>query len=503
MTTIERAPLDLETRRRPGTSVGWIVEHAPVVLAAVVVLMRLPYASAAPSPDEAGFLAVARQWQPGTSLYGNYWVDRPPLLVTIFRIAAELGGLAPLRVIGALAAASIVLGTARVAHQVAGRRASTCAAVIAAALCVSPLMGSAAVNGELLAAPFVAWGLAAFVAALRPTGSLHGRARLVVASGAALAAAVLVKQNFVDVGVCALAALLIALVRHEVGPGRAARLAIGFLGGMVACVAVTGVWTVLHGTSVAEVYDAMYPFRLAAARAMAASGNPAPAGRFVILVELLLLTTVPALALVSAVAIARRRIRDTVVWALVVMTGFDLVSICASGNYWSHYLVQLIVPVAVLGGILAGSRQAGARLAVGAVVLSGLIGWSVAMPPASSEASLVGHAVGAASDPGDTIVTIYGHADVTESSGLTSPYPYLWSLPLDVRDPHVDLLEHTLTGPGAPTWLVTWSEVTSTGADTAGLPQVVDGNYRRVADLDGHAVYLRDGVSRATPILTH
>ena len=72
-------------------------------------------------PDEAGFLLVGQQWQPGgTSLYGSYWVDRPPLLVTIFRVASDLGGAVPLRLMGCLATVLIVvLGCA---HARADRR---------------------------------------------------------------------------------------------------------------------------------------------------------------------------------------------------------------------------------------------------------------------------------------------------------------------------------------------------------------------------------------------
>ncbi|MEJ7742564.1 MAG: hypothetical protein WKF73_08505 [Nocardioidaceae bacterium] len=36
---------------------------------------------------------VARQWTAdGSALYGDQWVDRPPLLLVIFRLAATLGG---------------------------------------------------------------------------------------------------------------------------------------------------------------------------------------------------------------------------------------------------------------------------------------------------------------------------------------------------------------------------------------------------------------------------
>lgn len=35
---------------------------------------------------------VVGQWSPGTSLYGNYWVDRPPLLIGLFQLAYLGGG---------------------------------------------------------------------------------------------------------------------------------------------------------------------------------------------------------------------------------------------------------------------------------------------------------------------------------------------------------------------------------------------------------------------------
>ncbi len=511
--TLERAALDTGTDGARTSAEAWLLAHAPVLLAGLVVAMRLPSVAAAPGADEAGFLMVARQWHSGgTSLYGSYWVDRPPLLISMFRLAAQLGGLVPLRVIGSVAAALVVLGAARVAGQVvaargsgptASARAATWAAVVAAALCLSPLMGSTEVNGELLAAPFVVWGLSALLAALRPHASLTTRALHAVAAGAAAACAVLVKQNFVDVAVFAATALLVALARRELTPGQAARIGAGFAAGAAGCVTVVAGWTLLHGTSLSGVYDAMYPFRLQAAKAIAASGNPAPAARLGGMLLRLVLTTVPVLVAIAARALGTRRIRDTAVWALVAMLVFDVASIYLGGNYWSHYLVQLIVPTAVIGGLVAGSRQPGSRLAVAAVVVSSVLGWSFGMPSGASEGSTVGHAVAAAAQPGDTIITIYGHSDVSETSGLASPYPYLWSLPLKVRDPHEHLLDQTLAGTDAPTWLVVWSGVRSSGVDATATQRLVDDHYRPVSVLNGHTVYLHDGVARAAPAPTH
>ena len=101
-------------------------------------------------------------------MYGDYWVDRPPLLITLFRIAADAGGLVPLRLLGCLATVLTILGAAHLARRLGGRGAAGWAALAAAVLLVTPLTGAQSVNGELLAAPFVIWGIVAAVP--RPPG---------------------------------------------------------------------------------------------------------------------------------------------------------------------------------------------------------------------------------------------------------------------------------------------------------------------------------------------
>jgi hypothetical protein len=64
----------------------------PVTWGAAVLagLGWLPFVGAPASPDEGGYLLVASQWSRGTSLYGNYWVDRPPLLIGVHELAVAL-----------------------------------------------------------------------------------------------------------------------------------------------------------------------------------------------------------------------------------------------------------------------------------------------------------------------------------------------------------------------------------------------------------------------------
>lgn len=57
--------------------------------------------------------------------------------------------------------------------------------------------------------------------------------------------------------------------------------------------------------------------------------------------------------------------------------------------------------------------------------------------------------------PGDTPVVAFGHADLHVTTGMPSPYPELWSLPVRVRDPELTALSKVLGGPRRPTWLVT------------------------------------------------
>src|SRR5262245_53224475 len=90
----------------------------PLLVAAASVALRLPFVGRPLSSDEGGFLLVAAQWSPGRSLYGNYWVDRPPLLIAFFDLADDLGGAVALRLMGAVLAAVAVLVAARIGRLV-------------------------------------------------------------------------------------------------------------------------------------------------------------------------------------------------------------------------------------------------------------------------------------------------------------------------------------------------------------------------------------------------
>jgi hypothetical protein len=479
--------------------------HAVPVIASVAVLARLPFLAADPSRDEAGFLLVGQQWHSaGTSLYGDYWVDRPPLLITIFRVASQLGGLVPLRLIGCLATVLVVLGVAHVARRLGGPRAATWAAITSAALCVTPLLGGQSVNGELLSAPFIVAGLTAVVAAIdQPT---HRRAAVAAAlAGAATIASLLVKQNMADVAVFAFVTLLLAWRRREISTPRLARSIAAAAAGALACLVVVALWTLAHGTSLVGVYDAMYPFRVEAGRVMAASNRTTANARLWTLAVCWALSGGAVIMAVTAHALASGRMRSTAVWGLLATVLFDVGSIALGGSYWNHYLIQLVVPVAVLSGLLVADRRPVARTVLTAPALAAAIALGANLTGSHTTAGTsVGEAVADVAGPHDTIVTTWGHADVTRASGLSSPYPYLWSLPARTLDPELTELTTLLAGPRAPTWFVTWRGVSTwrfhgAGAVAAG---VLATHYNPVAQVDGHTIYLHRGVDRAVSVLS-
>jgi hypothetical protein len=166
------------------------------LVALLAALWRAPFADRPLSSDEGGFLLVASQWSPGHSLYGNYWVDRPPLLIFFFGLADGLGGALALRILGiVLVVTSVVLAALvgrlvvrRVDPEAAGR-AELLAALTAAVFLVSPLFGSFEVNGELIAVPLVLAGVLALLHADELTRPAQRAGWLVGAGGLGAAAA--------------------------------------------------------------------------------------------------------------------------------------------------------------------------------------------------------------------------------------------------------------------------------------------------------------------------
>src|SRR6185436_11027682 len=62
---------------------------------AVSIALRIRFITTPLSADEGGYLAVARAWASGKSLYTDAWVDRPQGLLVLYRVLDALTGGSP------------------------------------------------------------------------------------------------------------------------------------------------------------------------------------------------------------------------------------------------------------------------------------------------------------------------------------------------------------------------------------------------------------------------
>ncbi|MCW2858001.1 MAG: hypothetical protein JWR52_3616 [Marmoricola sp.] len=486
-------------------------------IALAAVLLRLPYLVEPESIDEGGYLAVARQWHgAGPSLYSHLWVDRPPLLIAIFQLGAALGGLTALRLIAAVGVGIAVLGAASASRRIAGPTAAIGTAAAAAALFNSPRFAAMQVNGELLAAPFVAWGIALCVKAILEPDSKRA-ARAAFGAGLLAVAAVLVKQNMLDVVVFGVVAGVAAWVQasrvstsstdEPSATARFGRLAAAAAAGSVAMLILVGAWTVAHGTSLSGVLDAMYAFRVRSAHLLSITPDP----RLHVRQRYLFKVGLGSLMYLSVAALGwsvlRKSVSGPMVWGLAATLAWGTFSVLRGGGFWNHYLIELVVPVAIAAGLAFGktlpfSWRAHWLPAVTAalVIVAALTNWAGGLNKVdSSKGTVVGTAIAAASRPGDTLVSAFGLAQTNEDAGLPSPYPYLWTLPARVQDPHLAQLIALMAGPSRPTWYVQWSRPPFPGGVLKQVEALIASEYHPAGVVCRKTIYVRDDVVRPMP----
>jgi hypothetical protein len=463
------------------------------LVAGVAAVAWAPFVTAPLSPDEGGFLLVASQWHPGHSLYGRYWVDRPPLLITIFDLASDVGGAVALRLIGIAAVVVSILLADLLTRRATGR-SSLAPVVVAGAFLTTPLFGTGMVNGELLAVPVVLVGILAMVRSWLSTGvRATGWA---VLAGSAAAAAPLVKQNVVDVFV--VIAVLVLQSRGSRGWRGTAPLALGVVVGTAATTLVCLLWTELRGTEPMLLWDALVTFRGQADAVIHSSSTSSTSGRFRQLLGAALLSGAPVVIAVLALRLRRKPTApgppDLRVSALALVL-WELVAIAAGGSYWLHYLIGL-VPGLVLLAVAAVQRPPQLRRWTAGVLTFACLSAAVAtvtaavnVPLYAADATVAAYLRTHGSQK-DTVVVGFGHPDIVWDSGLRSPYHFLWSLPVRVRDPDLLQLAHVMSGPRAPTWVVVdGSSLATWGVNATSAQAVLDQRYQPAATFGDYEIW--------------
>ena len=471
--------------------------RGPAVVALLAALLAigawLPFLRSVLMPDEAGYLIIAEQWSPGGSLYGDYWVDRPPLIIWVYTLVVPFvtldhtpdGVAVPvIKLLGAGFAAVSVLLAYLLARRVApdSRWTHYAAPVLTLALVSSPLLGMPSTNGELLALPFVLAGLALLIPALVQPGD--GRATwAATAAGACAMAAVMVKQNFIDVYVFALVAFIILAIRRE----QWLRVFLGFgVGSLVALVAIIAS-AVLRGSSLADLWEAIVTFRFHASALIGSGFSDTRLERMTTLAAASVLSgAVAALALTVPMVLGangrKRPPLGLLAAPAVAMAVWEIATVILGGSYWLHYLTGL-VPSVVLLAILAGTLQRwGLLLTIGIVlaVVANAAVWAYRVydPPQAREDARVAAYLRHHAAPGDSLIVGFGHSNVYVDAEMRGPYPYMWSLPTRVNDPGLREAKRVLSGPAAPRWVVV-HEDTPTFWDRAARDtrRYVEANY--------------------------
>jgi hypothetical protein len=204
-----------------------------------------------------------------------------------------------------------------------------------------------------------------------------------------------------------------------------------------------------------------------------------------------------ALLLPLAAAGLRRHHRVVRV-TLAAWLGAGLAGVLAGGSYWPHYLIQLVVPTAALAGTALAATRLRTRATVGALAVAlaagagaGGLAHVADHPRHRAEAALARY-VRAHARPGDTQYVIYARANLVERIGLSSPYPYEWSLLVRAMPGAPQRLARLLASPHRPTWVVGWQHPRHWGLDPHhAIRHALRHDYRRVARIHGHPVYHR------------
>ncbi len=466
----------------------------------VAVLGRIPSLQWPLRPDEAGFLLVARAWHPEPdSMFGTYWVDRPPPIIALFKLSDWLGGPYFIRVFAALAAALFVLaaaGTARRLAEYAGARSAdrigAWVAVATAALTSHAAIDSVAAKGEILGLPLVMGSCWFAINALMRRSVWHA-----AAAGALAVLAVGLKQNLFGGLVFGGVLLVAALATSRLERRDFLRLAGAAIAGALLPVLATVGWCLAAGVRLSTLAYVTLGFRVDANSVLASQPSSTVDARIHTLLVIALFSGLAALGVWFVLRLPRLLRRATVPTAAVAaMLVVDTAGVFLSGSYWRTYLLVPIAPAALCLGLLLADEQLMTRhwrhwvslitrVLVAFTLLSSvlaLVEWERTIDAYLPTEYLTGRAIGGAAQPGDTLLVYGGRADIQWASGLRSPYEHLWSLPMRTLDPDLEELESVLTGPAAPTWFVQskrldeWSE-----AGTDGIREELLEDYQLVA----------------------
>ncbi|NRQ50745.1 ArnT family glycosyltransferase [Aeromicrobium stalagmiti] len=495
--------VEVFTSRLRGSIVRWWL-----LCAVVVIALRTPFINVPLGIDEGGDSFVARAW--GTtdgSMYGGSWLDRPPLLVLIYKIGV-LGGDLGVRLLGMVAAILLVAATMAIAHRIAGLRAARITGVITAVMTSSVVLGAVFTDNELLATVPATFSI---LALMRARDAVVPDRWLFV-SGFLATCALLIKQSFGEVLVAGAVFLLVSWVTRA-RSGFQARWLGWWLGGVAAPILVTFAWFEAYSVGARGFVYAVAGFRLDSITEINAA--PQGAGFMLLHLGLPVLVVSGCLFLVpwSIAWLVRRRADPQLVLPLAAWLLVGFVGIAGGGNYYPHYFIQPVAALAVLSGCaLAVTGRRMLSIATTCLVFVLAIG-NVAVGttlqnvnPPQQRTLAVADYLRSNARPDDTLYVLYARANLLYYADMTTPYPYSWTQMVrtvpNAEDRLRDLLKSSTR---RPTWIVEWQEATIFGMDATGeTRRLIARHYVRTDEICGKPILIRrDEADRTLIASTH
>jgi hypothetical protein len=495
----ERDPERRRSReRRAAVEIGarWAPALGALAAVGLAIAVRLPFLNAPLTSDEGGYAEVARLWERSNTLYRGAWVDRPQGLMLIYRGISDLGlgSTEGLRAAAAAVAAMTLLATMLLALRLGGRITALSAGLLVATAGSSPFIESFTLSGELLSSVPALLSLVAFCAYRR---SRH--APWLVVAGLLTGCALMIRQSAFDAGLAAIVLLVLEQRRRAWRP--VALLLTGAAVPIAYCAA--------SAAQVGEWWYAVVAYRGDGDSIF--TGSPIHRWH-------LLTASMPAagkaLAPLAALAVlgwwrAPRLVR---LWL-----GAAVVGVIAGGNFHAHYYLQLVPPLAILGGVaVAALVEARREFAWGACAATAAAALAFAAPlwfasgVAQAEAiwpkdphlqsdKAVSAYVKLHTRPHEQIFVVWAAADVYYLADRPPAFPYLWKRNVQAIPGALPAAEKMLAQ-RKPALVVAAQPPTAIDPSSLTTMRILRREYKMVAAVDGIPIYRRLAHPRREPL---
>jgi hypothetical protein len=476
----------------------------PVIGAILVsIALRARFITTPLSADEGGYLAAARAWASGKSLYTEAWVDRPQGLLVLFRIWNDLtgGSAEAIRIMAILFGCLAVAAVAYAVFAVAGPRAGAIAAFLVAVASANARIEGFIANGELLAGAVAATGVAAACAYM-----FRGhRLRWLFVSGLLAGCAMSLKQSGFDGFVAVMICLLVGGLTRE----RRWREVLRECAVCVAGWASVAALLLLHGIVLG--FSAWW-YAVAGYRIGGLNASDADWSRFGITSRLAGPTILPLAAAALAgviVWLAHPRITQNKVLIPAWMC-FAVAAFLTGGLFHRHYWVTLTFPFAAAAAVAISKVKGHVAIAIAVTTLTvipSLISTGRVIVLDRAEAALTAHNdprlvvnervarwYADNKTPGSTLYALCASAAVYAEADAIPPYPYLWLDGVQHGRGAQEQLVQLFAGDNPPTFVARYQAVRVCNP-SGEVGTLLSERYRQVEDVDGAIIYeLRDPV---------